>query len=201
MSSKSEDRIYLILDTENSPLGSGQMESPPGADQLRLLVLDNKADEVSGRETVELMSLNSNELPMRCRVLRQRGDRVILEKVATLDSDLRRNLRVNVQFDSFIYPVSGKWKGRRPIQSIDLSCGGIAFYSNPGLEEQEVVEIVVPITSEGPVLLRCQLLKEKELEDGKYFYAAKFVDMCEDEEVTVREAVFSLQLESRSKSK
>ena len=28
-------------------------------------------------------------------------------------------------------------------------------------------------------------------------YATKFVDMCEDEEVVVREAVFSLQLQSR----
>lgn len=200
MTVKSEASTYLILDTSNSPLGSGQLESPPGATELRLLILNNKADEVAAHETVELMSLGSSELPLKCRVLRQRGDRVILEKVATLDPELRRNLRVNVQFDSFIYPVSGGWRGRRSIQSIDLSCGGIAFYSDPGLGAGDVVEAAIPVTSEGPLFLNCKILKQRELDDGRYFYASKFVNMCEDEEVAIREAVFSLQLQSRFQS-
>ena len=185
MTVKSEASTYLILDTSNSPLGSGQLESPPGATELRLLILNNKADEVAAHETVELMSLGSSELPLKCRVLRQRGDRVILE---------------NVQFDSFIYPVSGGWRGRRSIQSIDLSCGGIAFYSDPGLGAGDVVEAAIPVTSEGPLFLNCKILKQRELDDGRYFYASKFVNMCEDEEVAIREAVFSLQLQSRFQS-
>lgn len=49
------------------------------------------------------------------------------------------------------------------------------------------------------MLLHCELLRIKPLEDGSCFYASKFVDMCESEEMVVREAVFSLQLASRPK--
>ena len=66
-----------------------------------------------------------------------------------------------------------------------------------GLEIEERLELVIPVTEE-PVILRCQILRKQELRNDKLLYATKFVDMCEDEEVTVREAVFSIQLESRS---
>ena len=120
-----------------------------------------------------------------------------LEKIASLDPDLRRNLRVPIKFNTFIYPITGRWQGRREIQSIDLSCGGVAFYGDEGLEIEERLELVIPVTEE-PVILRCQILRKQELRNDKLLYATKFVDMCEDEEVTVREAVFSIQLESRS---
>ena len=57
-------------------------------------------------------------------------------------------------------------------------------------------EIVVTPTEE-PVILRCEILRKQELQNDRFLYATKFVDMCEDEEVVVREAVFSLQLQSR----
>ena len=85
--------------------------------------------------------------------------------------------------------------GRHPAQSIDLSCGGIAFYSEFDLEVHDEVEIVVTPTEE-PVILHCEVLKRQELQN-RFMYATKFVDMCEDEEVVVREAVFSLQLQAR----
>ena len=82
------------------------------------------------------------------------------------------------------------------MQSIDLSCGGIAFYADCRLEMHEQMEIVVTPTEE-PVILRCEILRKQELQNDRFMYATKFVDMCEDEEVVVREAVFSLQLQSR----
>ena len=59
------------------------------------------------------------------------------------------------------------------------------------------MELVVP-TVDAPLIMRCQILRVKELQDEKRLYATKFIDMCEDEEVTVRETVFSLQLQSRN---
>ena len=200
MSANENANVYLILDNANHPLGKGSMESPVSAPQLRMLVLDNQADEVADRQEIQLISMGSDELPMMCRVLRQRGDRVILEKIATLDPDVRRNLRVNVEFDSFLYPITGRWRGRRAVRSVDLSCGGVAFIGEPGLEEREISEIIIPVTLDAPVILQCQLLRIKPLEDGNCFYASKFVNMCEDEEVLVREAVFSLQLATRPKN-
>ena len=57
------------------------------------------------------------------------------------------------------------------------------------------MEIVVTPTEE-PVILRCEILHRRELQNGSFMYACKFVDMCEDEEVIVREAVYGLQLQA-----
>ena len=191
------NRTYLILDTQNHALANGELATPAGASPMRLNILDHKVDSVMEHEVVTLFSASSEELPIQCRILRQRGDAVLLEKIATLDPEVRRNLRVPVKFDTFLYALPGSsWKGRRSVQSIDLSCGGIAFYADCRLEMHEQMEIVVTPTEE-PVILRCEILRKQELQNDRFMYATKFVDMCEDEEVVVREAVFSLQLQSR----
>ncbi|MCI9608615.1 MAG: PilZ domain-containing protein [Oscillibacter sp.] len=191
------NRTYLILDTQNHALANGELATAPGASPMRLNIHGNKVDDVMAHEVITLFSASSEELPIQCRILRQRGDAVLLEKIATLDPEVRRNLRVPVKFDTFLYALpASAWTGRREAQSIDLSCGGIAFYADCQLELHEQMEIVVTPTEE-PVILRCEILRKQELQNGRYLYATKFVDMCEDEEVVVREAVFSLQLQSR----
>ena len=197
MNGRQEGRMYLLLDSVNHPLARGRLEGPAAGDTLQLMVMDNDVDKVACHEVIVLMSMSGSEPPLQCRIVRQRGDRIALEKIASLDPDLRRNLRVPIKFNTFIYPITGRWQGRREIQSIDLSCGGVAFYGDEGLEIEERLELVIPVTEE-PVILRCQILRKQELRNDKLLYATKFVDMCEDEEVTVREAVFSIQLESRS---
>lgn len=196
MSERQEERLYLLLDSVNNPLARGKMEGPANGNVLQLLVLDDDVEKVGRHEVIVLMSMNGDDPPLQCRILRQRGDRIALEKIASLDPELRRNLRVPIKFDTFIYPITGRWRGRRAIQSIDLSCGGVAFYGDEGLEVGERMEIVIPLTAQA-VILRCQILRKQELRNDKLLYATKFVDMCEDEEVTVREAVFSIQLQSR----
>ena len=191
------NRTYLILDTQNHALANGELATAPGASPMRLNIHGNKVDDVMAHEVITLFSASSEELPIQCRILRQRGDAVLLEKIATLDPEVRRNLRVPVKFDTFLYALpASAWTGRREAQSIDLSCGGIAFYADCQLELHEQMEIVVTPTEE-PVILRCEILRKQELQNGRYLYATKFVDMCEDEEVVVREAVFSLQLQAR----
>ena len=197
MNGRQEERMYLLLDSVNHPLARGRLEGPAAGDTLQLMVMDNDVDKVACHEVIVLMSMSGSEPPLQCRIVRQRGDRIALEKIASLDPDLRRNLRVPIKFNTFIYPITGRWQGRREIQSIDLSCGGVAFYGDEGPEIEERLELVIPVTEE-PVILRCQILRKQELRNDKLLYATKFVDMCEDEEVTVREAVFSIQLESRS---
>ena len=197
MSERQEERLYLLLDSVNNPLARGKLEGPQNGEIFQMLVLDNDVEKVACHEVIVLMSMSGSEPPLQCRIVRQRGDRIALEKIASLDPDLRRNLRVPIKFNTFIYPITGRWQGRREIQSIDLSCGGVAFYGDEGLEIEERLELVIPVTEE-PVILRCQILRKQELRNDKLLYATKFVDMCEDEEVTVREAVFSIQLESRS---
>jgi len=112
-----------------------------------------------------------------------------------LDPEFRRSLRVPTRFDSFVYPISGSWKGRMAIQSIDLSCGGIAFYGPDGMEIGETAEVVVPTQAE-PILVTMQILRKHALKN-KTYYAAKFTALQSEEDRLICERVFSLQLSGR----
>ena len=147
-------QIYLLLDSKSAPLARGVLETAPDGSVLQIHILDGKEDEVAQHEVIQLVGMESGGLAVQCQLLRQRGERISLNKVASLGSEFRRNLRVPVKFQSFIYPLSGMWKGRGEVQSVDISCGGIAFYGQYGLENGETLEIVIPITAK-PMVLRC----------------------------------------------
>ena len=112
----------------------------------------------------------------------------------------RRNFRVPVQVNSFLYPVDGSWKGRRAIETIDLSCGGIAFYSDSGMKIGDLAEVVIPITT-NPLLLQIKLLRKDEVTAERARYAAKFVELQLEEDQMICEAVFNVQLQNRARRK
>lgn len=194
---RQDDKLYMILDSGNTPLAHCVIQGPAGGQTLQIQVLNGKEDDVAAHEVVELISMGRGGKDYQCRVLRQRNERFTLETIMELDPEFRRNLRVPIRFETFLYPITGRWKGRREALSIDLSCGGIGFFSGPGLREKERMEVVIPLTDE-PLILRCEILRIKELKEERVMYAAKFVDMCEDEEVMVRKAVFGIQLRNES---
>ena len=133
--------------------------------------------------------------------MRSRLDMIQLEvaKLAPVNGDMRKNLRVGVHFKSFIYPMTGDWQGRRAVESNDLSAGGIAFFTDHSLQVGEHLEVVIPVTSQ-PLVVHCQLLRMRPTDRADILYAAKFVDLCNDEETLLREAVFNLQLRGRPKT-
>ena len=86
---------------------------------------------------------------------------------------------------------------RQTVKSLLLVvCGGVAFYCAPVLQVGDCCEIVIPVTVQ-PVILKCQILRRNDLSGERCLYAAKFIEMCDDEETVVREAVFRVQLKSR----
>ena len=189
-------RMYLILNSESVPLARGQMISPPAAETVQIKVLDDQAEEVARHEIIQLISMVRGEPSLQCHLLRQRDDQIVLERMSVLDSKLRQSLRIPVTFDTFLYPLSGGWKGRRRAHGIDLSIGGVAFFSNHGLEIGERMEIVIPVTTR-PLIVQIEILRRKELKNDRAYYAAKFINLCNDEEDMICEAVFSAQLQNR----
>lgn len=192
---------YLILDSRDEPLARGQLKSAPRDEIWQVLVLDGKVAEVMEHEEIQLVPMQDGLLPLRGRILRGRYDNIVVKRTQTLDVEKRQNLRMPTSFHSFIYPPEGgMWLGRWDIRAKDLSCGGIAFFCLGALSVGERVEVVVPITSQ-PVLLQGQVLRIRpNEEDGTCLYAAKFLDLCNDEEMLVREAVFNVQLSRRSRA-
>ena len=188
---------YLILDTEHNPVAQADLISKRGEEPLHLEVLADRVDRVEALGNICLIGMGDDDPAMMGDVIRSRGDRIVVQPTQRLGPEARQNLRVPIVFTSVMYPVKGgNWRGQKHFTGLDLSCGGIAFYADCQLELHEQAEIVVTPTEE-PVILRCEILRKQELQNDRFLYATKFVDMCEDEEVVVREAVFSLQLQSR----
>lgn len=197
-----EQSIYLLLDSKGSPIARGRVQGSTGGQFWQIQVEDGKIDEILEHKKLKLLSVMDAGPSYEGVIVRSRNDMIQLE-VTKLDQDagdMRKNLRVVARFRSLIYPLSGSWKGRREVESNDLSCGGVAFYTNHSLQAGERLEIVIPVTSE-PLVLKCQVLRLRPTErPSSVLYAAKFVDMCEDEETVLREAVFNLQLRGRPKT-
>lgn len=191
---------YILLDRKNNPLGRGSLECPPDAPKLYVRVPEELIDELAGHELIQLIGVSRDTPSLLGRVTGTRRDILILEPSETLVGSVRQNLRVPVHFDTYIYPLTGGWQGRRYVVSSDLSCGGISFLCREPLSPGEQFEVVIPITAQ-PLILRCQLLRVlAEQPDGRTLYAAKFIGMCPDEETLTREAVYSVQLQSQPKT-
>ena len=197
-----DQSLYLMLDSKGNPIARGRVQGNTGGQYWQIQVEDGKIDEILEHKTLLLLMLDS-EPSYQGIIVRSRNDMIQLEisKVDRDSNDMRKNLRVSVHFKSLIYPLTGRWKGRRNIVSNDLSCGGVAFFTDHSLQVGEQLELVIPVTSQ-PLVVRCQVLRMRPTEDAAVpiMYAAKFVELCNDEETLLRESVFNLQLRGRPKT-
>ena len=158
---------YLILDSRGNAVAHGISQQPPSGKLWCLLIDDGDIDRVMSHTHVSLVGSAESVPGLEGRIVRRDGNRVYLEPVRRLGEDVRKNLRIPVRFVSYLYPVSGRWKGRVPIVSKDLSCGGLAFYAPRSLEVGEMVQVVVPVTSQ-PLVLPMRILRSERASDGEY---------------------------------
>lgn len=186
---------YLILDSRGNAVAHGVSRQNPAEKTWCLQVEDGDIDRVMSHTYVSLVGSAENVPGLEGRIVRREGNQVYLEPVRPLDEDVRKNLRIPVRFESYLYPVSAAWKGRTPIVSKDLSCGGLGFYCPHTLEKDETVQVVIPVTAQ-PLVLPMRILRTQPRPDGENFYAGCFVGLVREEESMVREAVFGLQLQN-----
>ena len=194
-------QLYLLLDSRGTALAQAKPQGPAatGGSLWQLVVLDDKIDRVLKHKKFKLMGITDSSPSYEGTLVRSRNDIIQLEvrKSAVSGTDMRKNLRVPVSVDSFIYPVTGGWPGRRRVRTHDLSCGGVAFFTDHSLRAGEHFEIVIPVTSQ-PLVVAGEILRVRPSgESGAILYAAKFIELCNDEETLLREAVFNLQLSGR----
>lgn len=188
---------YMVVDSRQIPLAKAVLESAADAVSWQIRVLDDRVDQVLKHEVVQLISLSENTVSLLGRIVRSRGNRVVIERLGELGADVRENLRIPIRFDSFIYPLTGTWTGRRRVIAHDISCGGIAFFCSDHLDDQERVEIVISVTSR-PVILTAEVIRARNVAGSAPLYATRFADLIDDEETIVREAVFDIQLQTRA---
>ena len=56
------------------------------------------------------------------------------------------------------------------------------------------MEVVIPITAEAPIIVRCIILRAFPVSPPIHKYACQFVDLIQDEANMIQEAVFNIQL-------
>ena len=189
-----EERLYLILDSKGTPLANAVLESPPSSEVLQLQVLGGKVEQVMAHREIQLIGVDDGSPDRVGVIVRQREDKIVVQPTTALGPAARENLRILTDFESVMYPVTGRWKGQRSLRAKDLSCGGIAFYAGIPREDREIVEMVLPVT-DSPVVVRAQMIRQLKDESSQLpLYAAKFVDLIQDEEALIRKAVFSIQI-------
>ena len=187
------ERLYLVLDSRDRPLCQAVLESSPTADMLQVRLLLGDGEELAVEGEVQLIGLDDRLPARRGMVKRRRGCHIVVQPTAELGAEARENLRVRTNFKSIILPVTGQWRGARAVQGYDLSCGGVAFHTMQPLAPGEVAELVLPVTDE-PLLLHFRVLRTLPSDGPVPLYAARFVDLCLDEEMAIRKAVFSIQV-------
>lgn len=191
-----EERLYLILDSKGTPLANAVLESPLNSEVLQIRILKGKEDVVAEHREIQLIGLDDSSPNRVGLIVRQKDDKMVIQPTAALGPAARENLRIVTDFESVMYPASGRWKGQRKIKAKDLSCGGLAFYSSIPLGEREIVEVVLPVT-DSPLVVRTQVLRAlPDDTSDKPLYASKFVDLIQDEEALIRKAVFSIQIDN-----
>ena len=196
-----EQTIYLLLDSKGAAIARGRIQGKTDGPYWQIQVEDGKIDDILQHKNLKLLSIMDAGPSYEGVIVRSRNDMIQLEvsKLNRDTGDMRRNLRVPVRFKSLIYPVTGRWRGRREIESHDLSCGGIAFFTDHSLNIGERLEVVVPVTVE-PLVVTGEILRMRPTERSDLIlYASKFIDLCNDEETILREAVFNLQLKGRAR--
>lgn len=198
MGQKYKHMEFLIVDEAGEdPLIRVVLENEAENDVLDLRFVEAMPEPPDLMKREELCLVNiEEELVIRCTPLRQDRRRVSVRKSTASYLKFDRDLRGQVSFQSFIYPVSGSWTGRWEVHGIDLSCGGVAFSCRADLETGEQVELVLPVANQ-PLVAHCKILHRQPRDPEGYIYSAKFLDLCREEEAMIRRAVFDLQLKEK----
>lgn len=194
------EKRYLVVDSHQCALAHAVLESETDAPDWQIRVLDGEIDKVMEHRMIQLISMTEDTPSPVGKITLRRGDRLMLERQGDLGSGARENFRIPVNFQSYIYPGTGSWRGRREIMGNDISCGGTAFFSAFPLALGEQVEIVIPVTSQ-PVILMAEVLRKPLADRYATLYAAKFINLIYDQEIILRESVYSIQLHRRSNKK
>ena len=193
MSEQLRGKLSFLSDSQSHFVAKGYLKQKTEGRTLQLQIPDGQIQSVLLHEFIRLVDVDDEQYPLRCQLVGHQEDVITLEILEILSPEVRYHLRIPVHNESFVYPLSGSWKGRKAVQLLDLSCGGVAFCSTPGLQQGEQLELVVPVM-EPPMILKAQVIRTQLFQDGRVFYAAKFVELCHDEEVMIRRAVFGVQL-------
>lgn len=185
---------FVFLDDNHRPLASAVLLSQQGQSKTFILTSTPNCDlEEIG--AFNALSVNSTDfMAWRGRVQQMRDDKLDFIAEERIDPSLRRHLRIQMAFRTYLYPQAHD-SARLPVISKDLSCGGIALYCVTPLRPGAKFQIALPCT-EPPILVRLEVLRI--LSQPKNLYSCQFIDLLPQEEAMIQESIFEYDLNNHT---
>lgn len=188
------DEKYLILDEKQRPVARALLRGRADASSNKEFeLLEDSEPDLTTYELLDFISMTTESNAWRGKVTDQRGKRLTFRMYEPLSDDMRRNLRINLRFESYMYPLVHNRFGQYPIISQDISSGGIAFFCANELTPGEEYQLLIPII-QPPLLLPIRVLRHRPSASPIKLYSCAFADLLPEEEALLREAVFNYHL-------
>ena len=189
-----EENKWMLFDPAYTLIAQAELESKRG-DCIAVLRPEGGKDKIKEAMQMRIVFFSWIEDPnviYRGEVTSRRSGRLYLENVTRMKPDTGHHLRVRMDFHSKLLCARNGKMFRSPIVSFDLTAGGIAFFSPAELEIGEECEVVIPVTTE-MLVVKMKILRSELATAKEWKYAARFVDLSNEEETMIRQAIFSEQ--------
>lgn len=185
---------FVFLDDNHQTLASAVLLGQQGQTKTFLLTYAPNCD-LQKLTSFNVMSVNSTEfMAWHGKVLQIRGDKVDFIAEERIDSRLRRKLRIQMPFRTYLYPIN-KHSTRIPIINKDISCGGLAFHCVSPLQDGAKYDIALPCT-EPPIIVPLEIIRT--ISKEKNLYAGQFTEILPQEEAMIQECIFEYDLHHHS---
>ena len=109
--------LCVLLDSSTARvLARGYLEGPPDGLNLQINVIEGDPLAVVHTDHVQIVPADEEMTPKLGHVIHYQGARLVLEPLRELvGNTVRANLRMPVDFDTFVYPTDGtpgRWRAR-----------------------------------------------------------------------------------------
>lgn len=187
-----KEKLWMLFDPAYTLVDQAILETKRGDCVAVLRPVGENVKEAMQMHIVLFSWAEDPNIVYRGEVMSRRSGRLYLENVTRMEPDTGHHLRVRMEFHSKLLCVRDGRIYRAPIASYDLSAGGIAFFSPAELEIDEECEVVIPVTSV-MLVVKMRILRAEVATATKWKYAASFLDLSNEEESMIRQAIFSEQ--------
>ncbi|HVI42583.1 MAG TPA: PilZ domain-containing protein [Anaerovoracaceae bacterium] len=175
----------------------------------RIILMGDDFDLVPHQSNIEVVGyLQDGIVFMNGKVTLSTDSQINFDIIKTDNKQERRSyLKVRVHLNTTLFRAFSLGRSNKsyslnePIQTRDLSLGGIAFYSNSILFKKQKVEIDFNILKPGFIARAEVLRKERGPFRGGYRfkYGCRFLNISGEEERVLCEFVFRTQIENHRK--
>lgn len=192
---------YLILTPENSKICGADMIYL-NQDRAAFIIESSMTLARLGRmKKVRFHKLEEYAEIFEADVYQIKEGRLFVENLKNITATLRSDLKMKVSYKSTLRSLEGTSRKNLEIKARDISCGGMCFETEKDLMMTELYETVVPITRI-PLVLNLKILRKTYDEERNiYVYGCRFVELNNNEDRLLREAVYRLQMIARKKIK